>query len=258
MIGAPRIGGHILKSQLNLMSRTGVLDAGDLPNPCASCDVRHQAVCGSLNNGELTELAVHARHKDVGTGDCLVFEGDELHAYYVVMNGAFKLYKLLSDGRRQITGFSFKGDFVGLPYQTDYEVTVEALGTSKLCQIPRETFESLSVQAPSLGKRLVKMMAAHVAASDDHMLLLGRKTAMERVASFLIWMSCRAQARGESALELDVPMSRTDMGDYLGLTVETVSRTFTKLRKLSAITLGDRNRLTINDLEALQDLADGV
>ena len=247
-----------MKSHLNITSGAAVLDKSGVPHLCASCDVRHQAVCGSLNHIELSELSAHSRHKDVGTGDCLVFEGDALNAYYVVMNGAFKLYKLLSDGRRQITGFAFKGDFVGLPYQADYEVTVEALGVSKLCQLPRETFENLSVQAPALGTRLVKMMAANVAASDDHMLLLGRKTAMERVASFLIWMSCRAQARGESALELDVPMSRTDMGDYLGLTVETVSRTFTKLRKVSAITLGERNRLTINDLEALQDLADGV
>ncbi|MFT6510544.1 MAG: CRP/FNR family transcriptional regulator [Parvibaculaceae bacterium] len=247
-----------MKSQINIESGASVLDESNMPNPCASCDVRHRAVCGSLNNGELTELSVHSRHKDIGTGDCLVFEGDELNAYYVVLNGAFKLYKLLSDGRRQITGFAFKGDFVGLPYQADYAVTVEALGASKLCQLPREKFEGLSVEAPPLGQRLVKMMAANVAASEDHMLLLGRKTAMERVASFLIWMSCRAQGRGESALELEVPMSRTDMGDYLGLTVETVSRTFTKLRKVEAITLGERNRLMINDLEALQDLADGV
>ncbi|MBV1885460.1 MAG: helix-turn-helix domain-containing protein [Parvibaculaceae bacterium] len=247
-----------MKSHLNVVSEATVADGVEMPSPCASCDVRHRAVCGSLNNGELTELSNHSRHKDVGTGDCMVFEGDELNAYYVVMNGAFKLYKLLSDGRRQITGFAFKGDFVGLPYQADYEVTVEALGASKLCQLPKETFEGLSVKAPPLGQRLVKLMATNLAASEDHMLLLGRKTAMERVASFLIWMSCRAQARGESASELDVPMSRTDMGDYLGLTVETVSRTFTKLRKVGAITLGERNRLTINDLEALQDLADGV
>ncbi|WP_081875661.1 cyclic nucleotide-binding domain-containing protein [Tepidicaulis marinus] len=230
----------------------------EIANPCAACDVRTRAVCAALSNAELTELSQHSRHKDLSAGDTVFFEGDPAEAYYVVMDGALKLYKLLADGRRQITGFLFKGDFVGLAFHTDHIFTAEALKSSKLCQLPKQKFENVADHAPQLGHRLLTLASAGIASAQEQMLLLGRKTAAERLASFLLWLST-VQGR-EAAKPLDrisVPMSRADMGDYLGLTVETVSRTVTKFKTSGLIRLCDHNEIEICDRETLSSIADG-
>lgn len=227
----------------------------DVANPCANCDVRARAVCGVLNNSELTELSRVNRRKGLDAGDCLFFEGDDSDAYYVVMGGSLKLYKLLSDGRRQVIGFLFKGDFLGLPFNGAHSFTVEALEGANLCQMPKEKFELFVADSHALSRKLVQVSTAGIVSAQEQMLLLGRKTAQERLASFLIWMSVRADERGDDAIRLLIPMSRTDMGDYLGLTVETVSRTMTKLKTQGVISLLDRGIIEIVDPDALEEMA---
>lgn len=245
-----------MKTISNLSSDTRVASGTvDVPNPCAGCDVRARAVCAVLNNAELGELARVNRHKELDAGDCLFFEGDPTEAYYVVMGGSLKLYKLLADGRRQVTGFLFKGDFVGLAFNSGHSFTAEALEHAKLCQMPKEKFELFLTDSQPLGRKLLQVATAGVVSAQEQMLLLGRKTAQERLASFLLWMSARAEERGEDASRLAIPMSRTDMGDYLGLTVETVSRTMTKLKTKGVISLLDRGIIEILDQDALEDMA---
>ncbi len=245
-------------------SRTGTLTSGasngasvGAVNPCSDCDVKSRAVCAALDDSELNELAKVNRHRSLGAGDCLFFEGDPNEAYYVVMDGSLKLYKLLADGRRQVTGFLFKGDFLGLAFADEHSVTAEALETAKLCQMPRSTFEVLVGDSQPLGRKLLQVASRGIASAQEQMLLLGRKTAQERLASFLLWLSARAEERGDSSTVLSVPMSRTDMGDYLGLTVETVSRTVTKLKTSGVIHLGDKGMIQIVDLDRLEDIAAG-
>lgn len=243
-------------SDAGMEVRSGGGAVGD-PNPCANCDVRSRAICAALDNSELAELASVNRDKSLETGECLFFEGDPNEAYYVVMNGSLKLYKLLADGRRQVTGFLFKGDFLGLTFADEHSVTAEALEGVKLCQMPRSTFEMLVGDSQPLGRKLLQVANRGIASAQEQMLLLGRKTAQERLASFLLWLSARAEDRGDSATKLYVPMSRTDMGDYLGLTVETVSRTVTKLKTAGVIHLADKGIIEIKDLDRLEDIAAG-
>lgn len=223
----------------------------EVANPCAACAVRPLAVCSSLTNAELVDLSKVSRHRTLQAGDSLFFEGDEADGYHIIQSGAVKLYKLLEDGRRQIVGFMFKGDLVGQAYQEHHNFTVEALGPTELCHLPKEKFELLIADSGPFSRRLLTLASAGAAAAENQMLLLGRKSALERLASFLLWLSDRARERGEDPARIDVPMSRTDMGDYLGLTVETVSRTVTKLKKAGTIALPDRPIIEITDLPGL-------
>ncbi len=231
---------------------SGTIDVAD---PCVDCDVRSRAVCAVLNNAELSELARVNRRKALDAGDCIFFEGDEAEAYYVVMDGSLKLYKLLADGRRQVTGFLFKGDFVGLTFNSGHAFTAEALEGAQLCQMPKEKFELFLSDSQPLSRKLLQVATAGIVSSQEQMLLLGRKTAQERLASFLVWMSARAEERGDDRSRLLVPMSRTDMGDYLGLTVETVSRSMTKLKTKGVISLSDRGVIEILDHDVLEEMA---
>ncbi len=243
-------------SDLGVEVRSGGVAIG-ADNPCAGCDVRSRAICAVLNDSELSEIANVNRRKSLDAGECLFFEGDASEAYYVVMQGSLKLYKLLADGRRQVTGFLFKGDFLGLTFADEHSVTAEALEGVNLCQMPRSAFEVLVTDSQPLGRKLLQVASKGIASAQEQMLLLGRKTAQERLASFLLWLSARAEERGDSPTKLHVPMSRTDMGDYLGLTVETVSRTVTKLKTSGVIHLGDKGIIEILDADRLDDIAAG-
>lgn len=228
-------------------------------SPCADCDVRTRAVCAALSNDELRELAGHSRHRALETGETVFFEGDPTEAYYVVLDGALKLYKLLADGRRQITGFLFKGDFLGLAYCEDHSFSAEALKDSKLCQLPRAQFEAMVDESGALGRRLLSIATSGMACAQEQMLLLGRKTAAERVASFLLWLSSTQERGGDGAADLiSVPMSRADMADYLGLTVETVSRTVTKFKTGKLIQLQEHNGIEICNRGELEAMAAGT
>lgn len=243
-------------SDAGMECRSGGISIGSA-EACSNCDVRARAICAALDNSELAELASVNRDRVLEAGECLFFEGDPNEAYYVVLEGSLKLYKLLADGRRQVTGFLFKGDFLGLTFADEHSVTAEALENVKLCQMPRSTFEMLAEDSQPLGRKLLQVATRGIASAQEQMLLLGRKTAQERLASFLLWLSARAEDRGDSPTKLAVPMSRTDMGDYLGLTVETVSRTVTKLKTSGVIHLADKGMIELRDLDRLEDIAAG-
>lgn len=246
-----------IKAVMLPQAQSGLLVAADNVSPCAACEARGLAVCGALSNHDLAELSEVSRKRTLEAGDYLFFEGDEPDAYYIVLDGAIKFYKLMEDGRRQVVGFLFKGDMIGEAYQPAYNFTAEAMGRTELCQLSKDKFELFAGDSAALGRRLLALASSSMAAAQNQMLLLGRKTAKERLASFFLWMSERAAERGDDPRHLYVPMSRADMGDYLGLTVETVSRMVTKLKKDGLIELGDRSLIHINNLSSLKALAGG-
>ena len=222
---------------------------------CAVCSVRRIAPCGALNHQELDDLSGVSRHRSLKPGEYLFFEGDAVDAYFIVRDGAAKLYKLLEDGRRQIIGFAFKGDMIGHAYQREQNVTAEALVPTELCHLPRDRFELFIEDSGPLGHRLLELASSELSDAQDQMLLLGRKSAKERLASFLLWLSGRAIARGEDGHDLKLPMSRADMGDYLGLTVETVSRTVTKLKNAGLIAPRERGTIELLDRDGLEEIS---
>jgi CRP/FNR family transcriptional regulator len=230
----------------------------DMAAHCAACAIRELSVCSVLSENELIRLCTIISTVNFDTGRTVIAEGEPASDLFNVVRGSVKLYKLLADGRRQVTGFLFPGDFLGIALNDTYAYSAEAIEPLQLCRFPRKKLETLLVQLPRLERKLLGTTAHELAAAQDQMMLLGRKTASERVASFLVQLSERAVKRRRPASPLDVPMSRTDIADFLGLTTETVSRTLTKLRRGKLIAAGQRNRVDILDLEGLKELVDGA
>lgn len=174
---------------------------------------------------------------------------------YQVVSGAVRSYKLLSDGRRQIGSFHLVGDIFGLEIGTEYRFTAEAIVDTTVRLMKRRSLELVAESDVKVARNLLSMTTNNLRHAEDHMLLLGRKTSLERVAAFLIEMDRRSTAAGILAL----PMCRRDIADYLGLTLETVSRALSRLHGLGVldfignnqrqIVLRDRDRLASLDLQ---------
>jgi CRP/FNR family transcriptional regulator len=185
-------------------------------------------------------------------------EGDPAKRVFMVTQGALKLYTLLADGRRQVTGFMFPGDFLGLSVDDEYAFTVEALEASELWWFSRDTFERFLADHPQVERELYRLAAHELAEAQRQMVLLGRKAAHERLASMFLALLRRAErASGETQRIFDLPMSRIDIADYLGLTKETVSRMIAHLRSRGLIRLKSQTRVEVLDRVGLQSVAEG-
>jgi CRP/FNR family transcriptional regulator len=187
-------------------------------------------------------------------GEVLFREGDPADNVYEVLNGMVRLYKLLPDGRRQITGFLGRGNLLGLAPEGVCVFTAEAITEVTLSCYRRKTFERLIDELPGFARRLLAVASHELNAAQDQMLLLGRKTASEKVASFLLMMADRPRGKGDGT---EIPMTRGDMADYLGLTIETVSRTLTKMRQDGLISIPSPAQIEIVDRARLEVLAAG-
>ncbi len=230
---------------------------GSSPSPCAACQARDISVCGALSPEELTVFTESMVTTTLAPGMPVVDEGEPERFVFSVNSGCLKCFKLLPDGRRQITGFLFPGDFLGLTRSETYPSSVEAVTSSTLCRMERSELRRLAETIPNLDRRLHELASEALAEVQGQIVLLGRKTAQERLATFLLTLSRRAGERGQSTNPIDVPMSRDDIGDFLGLTTETVSRTFSRLRKDGHIGMDKDKRIEILDFEGLNDIAEG-
>jgi CRP/FNR family transcriptional regulator, anaerobic regulatory protein len=227
-----------------------------LVDPCGHCDARHLSVCQGVDAEFLDQLAAIVTTMRVPAHATMVSEGDDADHFFNITSGSVKLYKLLPDGRQQIVGFLFAGDFVGLAVRDSYAYTVEAVQPSTACRFDRRKFEALRERFPNMGFWLRERASDELAVAQEQMLSLGRKSAKERVASFLLQLSDRAGRLGLSANPIVLTMTRTDMADYLGLTIETVSRTMTRLKTARVITLGPGNEVTLHT-EKLVEIGEG-
>ncbi len=220
---------------------------------CARCPVRAIAVCGSLAPEQLCELARIAAARRLAAGQVLFDEGAPAHDVYTLTAGMLKLFKVTRDGRRQITGFLLPGDFIGLAFADSYVYGAEAVINSEVCRFRREPFEQLMHRHPRLERDLLGRASTEIAAAQEQILLLGRKTARERVASFLFAM-CQRQNVGDGG-QLQVPMSRLDIGDYIGTRVETVSRVLSLLCREGVLAMPTPHVIVINSLRRLRQEA---
>ncbi len=231
---------------------------GSLPPPCAHCDARERNFCAALDPAELAELAKVMTEATLPPGGVLFHEGAPADYVMNVTDGAVKLFKLLGDGRRQILGFRFAGDFIGLAAGADYSYSAESLTEAKLCRFPRRKLDAVRERFPQLDRRLLSLSIDELTAAQEQLLLLGRKTAEERLVSFLILLSQGQVRRGQTADPVVLPMTRSDIADYLGLTIETVSRTFSALKKKGLIELQDTTHIYLVDRERLEEMASGL
>ncbi|MDA5193413.1 Crp/Fnr family transcriptional regulator [Govanella unica] len=220
------------------------------PRLCINCDVREQSVCGVLSERELEIFASATHNKRHQTGETVVSQGDPAVFFYNLVTGALRLVKLMPNGRRQIIGFLYPGDFLGLATRDTYPYAAEALGDTVLCQFEKRSFTAFLEQSPEMRAELLERANSELTLAQDQMLLLGRKTPSERLATFLL----RLPEKDDGSIQL--VMTRQDIADYLGLTIETVSRTFSRFKAEGLLSLPSRATVMILTRPQLQAMVD--
>ncbi|MFW5681005.1 MAG: Crp/Fnr family transcriptional regulator [Pseudomonadota bacterium] len=210
-----------------------------------------------LSSSELQQLHAMSSQKVFEPGELIVEEDATVRQVANVLSGTIKLFKLLPDGRQQITGFLFGGDFLGPMLSGEYATFAEAVTRVELCLFEQDRLREQMDAWPHLERRLFEDATATLDRALDWMLLLGRKTAAERVASFFVMMADRVGSRDDVEVQVEVPMSRSDIADYLGLTMETVSRQISNLKRQGLIESAGAHGVSIRDLPALRRLAGG-
>jgi len=223
--------------------------------PCASCDARPNSVCSAIDDRDLERLAAVAVVSKAEPGRAFINEGERATSFFNVTAGTARLFKLLPDGRRQITGFAGAGHFLGLAVSDTYAFSAEAIGLVFYCRFARPRLREVLDDFPALERRLLGVASNELVAAQEQMLLLGRKTAKERVASFLLARSVETPPCTGPVQRLSLPMTRSDIADYLGLTIETVSRTLTRLKMDRVIGIPNISDILIHDQHALEALA---
>lgn len=221
---------------------------------CADCAVRDRALCASLDDGELEALNSLGRRRKLARGETLVWAGDEALVCANLISGVMKLSATTPDGREQIVGLAYPADFIGRPYGGEAEFTVAALGDCEICVFPRAPFEHVLAGHRQMERMLLDRTLAALDEARGRMLALARMSAREKVAGFLLDMAdraggCRATAFGP--VTFDLPLTRGEMAEVLGLTIETVSRQLSRLRREGAIALIGARGVTIRDRDRL-------
>ena len=219
--------------------------------------MRPLSICNALSWNEIHYIEKIMTTVTLSSGETLFDQGDAAKYRFNIVEGCLSIYKLLGDGRRQIIGFLFPGDFLGLSVDDTHAYGAEAVSGTRLCRFHRRDFDQLVDQIAALEKRLFGVASDELAVAQDQMVLLGRKSAKEKVVTMLLNFSKRAKSRTGNGNPIELPMTRQDIGDYLGLTTETVSRTFTQLKTSGMITVEPENRIRLNDIDALEEMAEG-
>jgi CRP/FNR family transcriptional regulator len=224
---------------------------------CESCLVRNRAICAALDAQEIGALNAIGRHRLLSPGESLIWEGDDSVLVANVIEGVLKLSTGTEDGREQIVGMVFSSDFIGRPFGTTTGHGVTALTDAKVCVFNRRDFDAFAREHPALEHKLLQRTLDELDRTRRWMLLLGRKSASEKVASFLLERAARVATPGcadhaaPAEIRLDLPVSRQQIADVLGLTIETVSRQFTRLKADGVIDLPSRREVVVVNRAAL-------
>lgn len=229
------------------------VQATGLPLLCQSCEARHQGLCGALAPDQLAALSRHTRHVHHHAGDELLADAMPITSYGNVLRGVVKLTKVLEDGRQQVVGLQFAPDLLGRLFANESRVSAEAASDVDLCVVPKLALENLVRENPALEHRIMLQTLRELDEARDWMVTLGRKTAQEKVASFLYLIASHIDpTQGEPCTSFELPLSRADIGDFLGLTIETVSRQMSKLKADGVIELTTHRHIAVPDLARLR------
>lgn len=232
-----------------------------VPRPCPGqtcdgCTVRDRAICADLSPADRETLSRIGRRVTVHAGQTVMWEGDDNMVVANVVDGTLKLATSTGDGREQIVGVVYASDFIGRPFGARTPHSVTALTDARLCLFPRRAFDGFARNHGALQHRLLQRTLDDLDRTRDWMLLLGRKTAREKVATFLLDMGRRL--RPDRTGMIDLPLSRQQIADILGITIETVSRQMTDLKRQGVIDLCGRRGVRLVDGAALEALAEGA
>ncbi|MEX0281907.1 MAG: transcriptional regulator FnrL [Arenibacterium sp.] len=231
---------------MNVMNKTSGVD-------CADCPIRHRAVCARCEEDELARLEEIKYYRSFEAGQTIVWSNDPVEFVGSVVSGVASLTQTMEDGRTQMVGLLLPSDFVGRPGRTGSPYNVIATSDVVMCCFRRKPFEKLMAETPRIAHRLLEMTLDELDAAREWMLVLGRKTAREKIASLLSIIARRDPALTAPGprVEFDLPLTREAMADYLGLTLETVSRQMSALKRDGVITLDGKRRVIVPDLETL-------
>jgi CRP/FNR family transcriptional regulator len=229
-------------------------------NPNVSCgDCRLGELCLpiALDVAEIGRLdEIVKRGRPLKKGDYLYRQGDDFRSVYAIRAGSFKSYKTAWDGSEQVTGLYLPGEIVGMDgiSSNHHDSSAVALETGSVCEIPFAQLESLSTKIPSLQGRFFRLMGQEISNDQQMMTLLSSNSAEERVASLLLSISSRNHRRHLSPTQFRLPMTRAEIGSYLGITLETVSRIFSRMQKQALIKV-DNKEVEVLDMQALKAIA---
>jgi len=222
---------------------------------CSDCPIRYNAVCSRCDADELVRLEEIKYYRSYSAGQPIFFAGDPLEFVGSIVSGVASLTRTMPDGRVQMVGLLLPGDFLGRPHRNTIDCDVVGETDVMLCCFRRRPFEALIDETPHVGQRLLEMTLDELDAAREWMLVLGRKTAREKIASLLHMIATRMASLkpGETAqTSFTLPITRETMANYLGLTIETVSRQMSALKKDGLIAFSDRRDISVPDLHALK------
>ncbi|HPF45452.1 MAG: helix-turn-helix domain-containing protein [Alphaproteobacteria bacterium] len=225
---------------------------------CEKCIGRSVSMCSALKDDEIKLLSDISINISKRSKQVICAEGEMAEYLYNVQSGCVRISKMLSDGRRQIIDFLFPGDYFGLVCDNGYNYSAETITDVNLCRMPRNAILEKIKEIPAFSKKILDITIHELLETQEQRLLLGRKNAKERLCSFLLTINARSSKVGfMKKNHIFLPMSRADIADYLGLTIETVSRQFTILAKDNIISLENSPLVRIIDIEELQLIASG-
>jgi CRP/FNR family transcriptional regulator len=234
-----------------------VIDFASMKLACSDCSSHELCLPMAISAEDIERLnAIVKRHRPPLQRGCHVFYmGDKFRAIYAIGSGSVKTYTITEDGYEQITGFHLAGEIIGLDAICidQHPGGAIALEPTTLCEIPFQRLEQLAGEVPGLGHQLLRIMSREIHSDGEILTLLGKKSAEERLAALLLSLSSRFQKRGFSAHEFHLSMSRHDIGNYLGLAVETVSRLFTRFQQQGLISVRSKY-IRLHDMEQLHEL----
>ncbi len=232
----------------------------DLKKRCSTCSLRHLCLPVGLDHDDIRRLDdIIGQRRRVPGGQHLFRVGDSLRALWAVRAGFFKVYEVGADGREQVSGFQTEGDLLGLDAISGglHRGNALALADAEVCAIPFDRLEELLVHLPALQRRFHAILSGTIAANQTLMMILGTMRAEHRLATFLLDLSARLGARGKSPTRLQLPMSREDIGNYLGLKLETVSRILSQFRDQDLLKVAGRT-IEIRHMDGLRALVPGA
>jgi CRP/FNR family transcriptional regulator len=252
---------HIQLSPVeNIAPAIDIKCAHDKRITCGSCRLNTLCLPISLHVEDFDKLNnIVQRSKPLHKGDYLYRANDEFTSVFAIRSGAVKAVTISDNGDEQVTGFYLPGEIVGLDGLSDnkYTNSVLALETASICEIPFNRFEELSAKIPNLQRHFLQLMSREITEDQRIISLLSKSSAEARIASLLISISSRNSRRSLSASQFTLPMTRTDISNFLGLRIETVSRVFARLQRCNLISF-DKKDVAVNDMNALQQIAKGT
>ncbi|CUH64313.1 Nitrogen fixation regulation protein FixK [Thalassovita autumnalis] len=229
------------------------------PHDCSDCPIRHRAVCARCDADELEHLDKIKYYRSFEAGQTVVWSGDPMDFVGSVVSGIATLTQTMEDGRTQMVGLLLPSDFVGRPGRDGSAYDVVATTDLVMCCFRKKPFEKMMLETPHIAQRLLEMTLDELDAAREWMLVLGRKTAREKIASLLSIIARRDATLhlrpAQGKVVFDLPLTREAMADYLGLTLETVSRQISALKRDGVIQLEGKRHVTVPDLDRLMDEA---